>query len=126
VLFNVLGRVAGFECDLIRLRTREGMKVAEAKGAVGGKQPELNRHEGAHLVSVVHSAEYSTLEVAELFGVGRSTVHGARDDNALRSEPASRRLRDTPTPPRERRRPVPDTPTGRRRRDALEGCQRPL
>jgi transposase len=28
-------------------------------------------------VSLVHSGEYSTLEVAELFGVGRSTVYRA-------------------------------------------------
>ncbi|WP_207208470.1 helix-turn-helix domain-containing protein [Nocardioides glacieisoli] len=32
---------------------------------------------GKHLVSLVHSGEYSTLEVAELFGVGRSTVYRA-------------------------------------------------
>jgi hypothetical protein len=48
------------ESDLIRLR---------------GKQPKLTRKQEAHLVSLVHSGEYSTLEVAELFGVGRSTVY---------------------------------------------------
>jgi hypothetical protein len=32
LLFNVLAMVAEFESDLIRLRTREGMKVAKAKG----------------------------------------------------------------------------------------------
>ena len=37
----------------------------------------LNRRHEAHLVSLVHSGEYSTLEVAELFGVGPSTVHRA-------------------------------------------------
>ena len=76
LLFNVL-MVAEFESDLIRLRTREGMKVAKAKGRLHGKQPKLNRRQEAHLVSLVHSGEYSTLEVAELFGVRRSTVYGA-------------------------------------------------
>jgi len=76
LLFNVL-MVAEFESDLIRLRTREGMKVAKAKGRLHGKQPKLNRRQEAHLVSLVHSGEYSTLEVAELFGVGRSTVYRA-------------------------------------------------
>jgi DNA invertase Pin-like site-specific DNA recombinase len=33
LLFNVLAMVAEFESDLIRLRTREGMKVAKAKRA---------------------------------------------------------------------------------------------
>lgn len=32
LLFNVLGMVAEFEADLIRIRTREGMAVAKAKG----------------------------------------------------------------------------------------------
>jgi excisionase family DNA binding protein len=75
LLFNVLAMVA--ESDLIRLRTREGMKVAKAKGRLRGKQPKLNRRQEAHLVSLVHSGEYSTAEVAELFGVGRSTVYRA-------------------------------------------------
>ncbi|PYF96778.1 Helix-turn-helix domain of resolvase [Georgenia satyanarayanai] len=77
LLFNVLAMVAEFESDLIRLRTREGMKVAKAKGRLRGKQPKLNRRQEAHLVSLVHSGEYSTLEVAELFGIGRSTVYRA-------------------------------------------------
>lgn len=41
------------------------------KGRLRGKQPKLNRKQEAHLVALVHSGEYSTLEVAELFGVGR-------------------------------------------------------
>lgn len=32
LLFNMLAMVAEFEADLIRLRTREGMRVAKAKG----------------------------------------------------------------------------------------------
>lgn len=38
LLGNVLVTVAEFESDLIRLRTREGMKVAKAKGRLRGKQ----------------------------------------------------------------------------------------
>jgi DNA invertase Pin-like site-specific DNA recombinase len=34
--------VAEFESDLIRMRTREGMKVAKAKGRLRGKQPKLS------------------------------------------------------------------------------------
>jgi DNA invertase Pin-like site-specific DNA recombinase len=41
LLFNVLAMVAEFEADLIRLRTREGMRVAKAKGRLRGKQPKL-------------------------------------------------------------------------------------
>ncbi len=53
------------------------MKIAKAKRRLRGKQPKLNRKQEAHLVSLVHSGEYSTLEVSEIFGVGRSTVYRA-------------------------------------------------
>ena len=55
------------------------MRVAKAKGHVRGKQPKLNRRQEAHLVSLVQSGEYSTAEVADLFGVGRSIVYRAFD-----------------------------------------------
>ena len=82
LLFNVLAMVAEFEADLIRLRTREGMKVAKAKGHLRGKQPKLSLRQEAHLVSLIRTGEYSTgeystAEVAELFGVARSTVYRA-------------------------------------------------
>ncbi len=84
LLFNVLAVVAEFESDLIRLRTREGMKVAKAKGHLRGKQPKLSRHQEAHLVSLVGGGEYSTAEVAELFGVARSTVYRAIERERVR------------------------------------------
>jgi DNA invertase Pin-like site-specific DNA recombinase len=59
-LFNVLAMVAEFESDLIRLRTLEGMQVAMANGHLRGKQPKLTSRHGTHLVSLVHSGEYST------------------------------------------------------------------
>ncbi|MGH3501411.1 MAG: helix-turn-helix domain-containing protein [Nocardioidaceae bacterium] len=81
--------VAEFEADLIRLRTREGTKVAKAKGHLRGKQPKLNRRQEAHLVSLLASGEFSTAGVAELFGVGRSTIYRAierQHDHALMTE----------------------------------------
>lgn len=77
LLFNVLAIVAEFESDLIRLRTREGMKVAKAKGHLRGKQPRLNQRQEAHLVALFNGGEYSTSELADLFGVAHSTVYRA-------------------------------------------------
>jgi len=75
LLFSVLAMVAEFEADLIRLRTREGMKVAKAKGRLRGKQPKLNTRQEAHLVALLHAGDYSTAELADLFGVAHSTVY---------------------------------------------------
>jgi DNA invertase Pin-like site-specific DNA recombinase len=82
LLFNVLAMVAEFEADLIRLRTKEGMRIAKAKGHLRDKHPKLSRQQEAHLVSLVHFGDYSTAEVAELINVGRSTVYRASNANA--------------------------------------------
>ena len=69
--------VAEFEADLIRARTREGMKVAKAKGRLRGKQPKLTPRQEAHLVQLHRTGEHTSAELAELFNVARSTVYRA-------------------------------------------------
>ena len=44
LFFNILGTFAEFETDLIRMRTREGMAIARARGKLRGKQPKLSEH----------------------------------------------------------------------------------
>ena len=93
LLFNVLAMVAEFESDLIRLRTREGMQVAKAKGRLRGKQPKLNPRQEAHLVALHNAGEHSTAELSDLFGVARSTVYRAiqRDEaRAAKTKAAAR------------------------------------
>ena len=75
LLFNVLAMVAEFETDRIRMRTREGMQVARAKGRLRGKQPKLKPNLAKHLLELHDLGTYSVTELAELFGVGRSTVY---------------------------------------------------
>ena len=65
--------VAEFEADLIRMRTREGMKVARAKGRLRGKQPKLTPQQEAVLVGLHEAGEHTSSELAALFGVARST-----------------------------------------------------
>jgi DNA invertase Pin-like site-specific DNA recombinase len=86
LLFNVLAMVAEFEADLIRLRTREGMRVAKAKGKLRGKQPKLNPRQEAHLVDLYRQGEHSTAELADLFGVARSTVYRALERDSSRGQ----------------------------------------
>jgi len=77
LLFNVLAMVAEFESDLIKLRTREGLAVARAKGRLRGRKPKLNPRQEAHLVELHQAGTTSPAELAELFNVGRSTVYRA-------------------------------------------------
>ena len=75
LLFNVLAMVAEFESDLIKMRTRQGIKVAKAKGRLRGKQPKLKPNQAKHLLALYDSGNYTQAELAELFGVGRSTIY---------------------------------------------------
>ena len=47
LLFTALAMVAGFEADLARMRTREGMKVAKAKGRLRGQKAEAQPAPGS-------------------------------------------------------------------------------
>ncbi len=88
LLFNVLAMVAEFEGDLIRLRTREGMRLAKAKGRLRGKQPKLNVRQEAHMVALHRAGEHSVAELGDLFGVTRSTVYRAIQRDATRRRSA--------------------------------------
>jgi len=77
LLFNVLAMVAEFESDLIKMRTREGMKVARAKGRLRGKKPKLSDRQEAHLVALHAAGGHTIGELEELFSVTRSTVYRA-------------------------------------------------
>ncbi|MGB8962416.1 MAG: recombinase family protein [Pseudonocardiaceae bacterium] len=77
LLFNVLAMVAEFESDLIKMRTREGMKVARAKGRLRGKQAKLSTRQEAHLVALHAAGGHTISELDELFSITRSTVYRA-------------------------------------------------
>ncbi len=77
LLFTALSMVAEFEADLARLRTRESMAIAKAKGRLRGKKPKLSPSQEAHLVELHRAGRHTTTELAELFTVARSTVYRA-------------------------------------------------
>jgi DNA invertase Pin-like site-specific DNA recombinase len=89
LLFNVLAMVAEFESDLIRMRTREGMKVAKARGRLRGKQPKLSPSQEAHLVALYAAGEHTVSELEELFTITRSTVYRAIRRAGGRAAPTS-------------------------------------
>lgn len=75
MFFNILATFAEFEVDLLRLRTREGMAVARAKGKLRGRQPKLSAKQQAELRRMRASGDYSIADLAELFSVSRPTVY---------------------------------------------------
>jgi DNA invertase Pin-like site-specific DNA recombinase len=75
MFFNILATFAEFESDLIRMRTREGMAVARAKGKLRGKQPKLSDRQSRELRRMYDTGDYSVSDLAEVFSVSRPTVY---------------------------------------------------
>lgn len=75
MFFNILATFAEFEADLTRMRTREGMAVARAKGKLRGKQPKLSVKQQRELRRMYDTGDYSIRDLGELFTVSRPTVY---------------------------------------------------
>jgi DNA invertase Pin-like site-specific DNA recombinase len=75
MFFNILATFAEFEVDLLRLRTREGMAVARAKGKLKGKPSKLSARQQAELVRMHGTGECTIADLMEVFSVGRATVY---------------------------------------------------
>ena len=84
MFFNILATFAEFESDLIRMRTREGMAIARAKGKLRGRRPTLSDRQATELRRLHDSGEYSIGDLAAVFSVSRPTVY-----RTLRRKPAS-------------------------------------
>ena len=89
LLFNVLGMVAEFESDLIKMRTREGLAIARADGKLRGRSPKLSARQEAHLAELHATGTRTPADLAHLFGIGRSTVYRAIARTAQASQPAA-------------------------------------
>ncbi|MDO4101024.1 recombinase family protein [Clavibacter michiganensis] len=83
LLFNMLAMFAEFESDLIRARTREGMKVAAKKGKLKGGKPKLSPAAERHLVALYRAGDHSISELCDLFSIGRATVYRAVDRHPI-------------------------------------------
>ena len=95
MFFNILATFAEFEADLIRMRTREGMAIARAKGKLRGKQPKLSDKQQLELRRMHDSGKYSISDLAELFSISRPTVYRTivRTSKTIDLEPRQRLTR---------------------------------
>jgi DNA invertase Pin-like site-specific DNA recombinase len=89
MFFNILATFAEFEGDLIRMRTREGMAIARAKGKLRGKQPKLSEKRQKELRRMHETGEYSISDLAELFDVSRPTVYRTISRGKAEASPAA-------------------------------------
>lgn len=73
LVFHVLAAIAEFERDLIRERTRAGVKAAQARGVKFGQPPKLSPAE-QKLAQKMRAKGIGLRIIAEQFGVSHSTI----------------------------------------------------
>lgn len=81
-----LDRLARSVRDAHQIADGEGMKNAQAKGRLRGKQPRLSAKPESLLLQLHDACEHTMYELAELFSVGRSTVYRALERAPQKAE----------------------------------------
>jgi len=75
-MFGMLGVMAEFQRELIHANTMDGLAAARARGRVGGRRPKLTEQQAALAQELYDKREKTVQEIADLFGVPRTTVYG--------------------------------------------------
>jgi DNA invertase Pin-like site-specific DNA recombinase len=74
MLMQMLGYFAEFEREMIRERTRAGLREARSKGRVPGRKPKITAEQQKEIVEAVSPGRKTPAEIAGLFKVHRATV----------------------------------------------------
>ena len=75
LMLTVLGGLAEFERELIRARTGEGRKRAQARGVKFGRPPKLNAHQRKEAIARMRNGE-TQADIARTYGVDATTIGG--------------------------------------------------
>jgi DNA invertase Pin-like site-specific DNA recombinase len=77
-MLTVLGGLAEFEREVIKARTAEGRKRAQARGVRFGRKLKLSRHQILEALAR-REAEEALTEIGRSFGVSHSAISRLRD-----------------------------------------------
>jgi DNA invertase Pin-like site-specific DNA recombinase len=73
LMLTILGGLAEFERELIRARTGEGRKRAQARGVKFGRPPKLNAHQRREAIERLRNGE-TQADIARTYGVDATTI----------------------------------------------------
>ena len=74
--FSIFAAVAEFERDIIRERTRAGLKAARARGRKGGRPRVISDHQLKAIFSVYDQNQTSISELCSMFKINKQTFYG--------------------------------------------------
>ena len=74
MMMQMLGSFAEFEREMIRERTRAGLREARTLGRVPGRKPKITAEQRKEIVEAVSSGRKTAAEMARLFKIHRATI----------------------------------------------------
>jgi DNA invertase Pin-like site-specific DNA recombinase len=74
LMLTVLGGLAEFERELIRVRTGEGRARAKANGVRLGRKPTLTHHQKQEAIKRLNAGKETQGEIARSYNVSRWTI----------------------------------------------------
>src|SRR3569832_182854 len=89
-MFGMLGVMAQFQRELIHANTMDGLAAARARGRVGGRRSRLSEQQAKLAQELYDKREKTVKEIADLFGVPRTTVYGHLNRSTDNARKASR------------------------------------
>jgi DNA invertase Pin-like site-specific DNA recombinase len=78
-MFGMLSVLAELQRELIVANTRDGLAAARARGRLGGRPPRLSAHQVELAQQMYDAGDKTVQQIADIFGVPRSTVYGHLD-----------------------------------------------
>jgi len=87
-MFGMLSVLAELQRELIIANTRDGLAAARLRGRKGGRRPRLNAEQAVLAQQLYDAGERTVQQIADLFGVPRTTVYGHLDAATKGKRPA--------------------------------------
>lgn len=75
LIFHVFGALAEFERELIRERTKVGLKAARSRGRLGGRPPKLNTSQIEMAKRLLNDPTVAIKEICRTLQISRSTLY---------------------------------------------------
>ncbi len=82
-MFGMLSVLAQYQRELIVANTHDGLAATRARDRRGGRRPKLTAHQAAVAQQLYDAGEHTVQQIADVFGVPRSTVYGHLDKTRI-------------------------------------------
>lgn len=90
-MFAMLPVLAELQRELIIANTRDGLSAARARGRNGGRRPRLSRDQAALAQQFYDTGDKTVQQIADTFGVPRTTIYGHLGKNNAGGRPRATR-----------------------------------